>query len=348
MDYLIPRPLSTAGKCFIILLMSKTVTSGEGQGDAIEPTAKSGPTRRRLIKGAAGFTVVCGIDLGVGQLQNSLFISRSPKVHVWPQPESRATLIAAPGTSNSGYHMGRLLSYALGNRATVVAVEYAETNVDPTLITAGVKEALSNIDPKQRQKTGHYWLSSGGVIMTPVAHALGEQTDLALLDSAPLTKSDLRGRNGVFARIPEFMSRSRLLDLVFMLGKDLSIPPAAQDKADWIPAELAESHRHFTVHADLMTSAAEVEALSRNILPNTLAGFAAAAYFMTCPPGAGHPERTAGVDPLVITELAHPGWNAVFGGGLELYADPHRAPDSHGIGPIYPGGIMNKVEHSLA
>lgn len=321
------------------------VDQGEGRPTAeVVAGAKNGAKRRTVLRVGTGLVIVAAADQIGGAIRGAT-MRDDPVVYVWPQPESRATLIAAPGAGNSGYHMGKLLSYALGNRASVVSVDYAQTNVDPAQITGAVKDALGSLDPKQRQRVGHYWLSNGGVIMTPVAHEIGEQAELALLDSAPLTKDDLRGFNGVAARMPQPLTRSRLLNLVFGAVKNGQIPPAAEDKGDWVPVDLADAHREATIEADIITVASQVEALGRHIMPDTLAGFATAAFFMTCP---GGPDSLApGTDPMVITENAYPGWNEVFGGNMQLYVDPHRSANSHGVGPIYPGGIMHQVEEYL-
>jgi hypothetical protein len=305
-----------------------------------KPKPRNGVYRRTLVRTAGGVLIYQALDLESGALKADSLRS-TPQVFVWPNPNSNNVLVAAPGAGNSGYHMGRLLQRAVGNMATIVGVDYAENNVNPAPITSAVKDALAQVEVPNRSKMrlGHYWLSIGGVVMAPVVHELGEQADLALLDSTPLKRSDLRGINGVAAGAPHWMEYIRWLNWMFVQNKDNSIPNATQDHAEGVPDDLAIAHRDFTVHADLLTTGPEVRALNRSILPNALAGFAANAYFMTAP---------SGEDPLVITEMAHPSWNSVLGGNLELYLDPHRASSSHGIGPIYPGGIRHQMEQHLA
>ncbi len=325
-----------------------TTQHGEGASDPKPAEVKRGGgflSRRTLVKTAGGVLIYQAADLVVGGLKADSLRS-NPRVFVWPNPNSNNVLVAAPGAGNSGYHTARLLKNAVGDMTTVVGVDYAENNVDSAPITRVLKDALGQVDVPNRSKmrTAHYWLSIGGVVMAPVVHELGEQADLALLDSTPLKTSDLRGENGVAANAPRWVEYLRWLNWMFEQNKDNSIPDATKDHAEGVPDDLAIAHREFTVHADLLTTGPEVRALKRNILPNALAGFATTAFFMTCPPGNDHPERLMGVDPLVITENAHPRWNAVFGGNLELYPDPHRAANSHGIGPIYPGGIKHQME----
>lgn len=305
-----------------------------------------GMGRREFIVATAGAVLIGASADYETNAVTDLFANPNPAAHVWPNTQSNNVLIAAPGAGNSGEAVGRLLQHAVGDKATIIGVDYAENNVDPKPITRVVKDALNKLDVPQpsKMRIWHYWLSVGGVIMAPVVHELGEQADLAMLDSTPLTTSDLRGINGVAARMPSEVAYFSWLDWMFRQNKDNSIRDAAQDKAEGVPADLAIAHRNFTVNASLARTAPEVNALNRHILPNALAGFATHAYFMTCPAGPGEQQKLPGIDPLVITETAYPGWNGVLGGNLVLYIDPHRASQSHGIGPIYPGGIRHLIE----
>ena len=298
-------------------------------------TERQGMARSRLLQAAAVTAGGLLLDQGLGWARKRT-MRQLPEVEVTVNPESDRAILIAGGLGNDGIAVGRAMRHQLLPLGSLVAIRYAQTNLDPRQLYAATNRAI-----EQHDLGGHtfdvYLNSAGGVIMGKPVERLSQELAMnsIVLDGSPASGRDVQGIQGQAVRWGiDRVSSSRLINTVGRLVAERQMPPAT-DKEPATPLEFAEAHRAAIVSTDSITTGVAAGHLRKHpVLPGSLENVAARTILF----------MSSETDPLVNPKTAHAGWCAAFGRDVEYVVDPHRPAFSHAAGPTYSLGVRMALE----
>jgi hypothetical protein len=251
-----------------------------------------------------------------------------PQVEVTSNPNSDYTTIVAGGLGNDGIAIGRAMRHILLPIGSIVAVRYAETNIDSTKLH-GIIDLAINQHGLGGNRLGAYLNSAAGLIMAAPIRQLGKKLETLVLDASPSSVQDVKGLEGFAIKAhTDVLRHSRAFSWLSRLVANHQMPPPT-DKEPETPYALSAAHRSAIVNADTITTGAEA-AFIRNhpVTPGSMLGIAKRTVYM----------HSRGNDPLIDTNSAFAGWSLACG-GADLVTDPYRPIISHAAGPTYPRGV---------
>jgi hypothetical protein len=235
----------------------------------------SRPMTRREVCGyaAAGFAGAA-LDYGLGEYV-ALELTTEPETDVisFNRATGRTVLVAG-GIVNNGRVLGEMMQPYLGDVGTVVAMSYAETNVDSGKLTESVEKTIDENDLGD-DEIDVYLNSAAGIFMSPTIKEMarrGKHIGTIVLDSAPYDARDIKDPLGFLIRTGVYrLGYSRIINYMVRFGSNLIQDPAT-DKDPKVPLALSEEYRSTQVDADTITYMNQAAAIERGAPQNIFRG----------------------------------------------------------------------------
>lgn len=311
--------------------------------DAPASTEHQPPSRRWVLRTGTAAIVGTIFDQGLGRRHAST-LRDQPEIEIIPGKADGPTTVIAPGFINDGKAVAWAMAHKLSRLGPIAAIRYAETNMEIKPIASALSDAL--VGHKLAElPLNFYGGSMGGMVLARVLQKLSARNfefNALVLDSAPAHINNIRAINlmGIASRLYlEKLSYSRLLNMSFQLGANLTTPPAL-DRAPSTPLVYAESHRRAIVETDSITARAQIEFMRGNpVEAGSLAFLGLKHVIHARPPGR---------DPLIDNVAAAQQWQRAFTGGQTNFiptTDLAQPWNAHGNAVLYPAGVFSVLEH---
>ncbi len=294
--------------------------------EGFEQVLYATPTRRELLR-TFGLAILAADTLG-GYLAERQMTS-SPEAKVYLNPDSDQTIITMGGWANDGIALGDQLAPVFGQYASVIAIRYAETEIDPVAlhdVIFGTMEEHGLHNPS-------FYLNSGAGLYgayaihrhagDPASQAKFGRTRVVELHDSPSSEHDmvLASRVEMLSRADLVAKYSRLLNLALKVTLNVVLPGAEYRDPSLVSAEGAGNQHAAMKRTDLITAVTEIEAIrSINLPPGYLKG--AADHFVCIHPASADEQ-------LVVPELSVAGWRRICGEVRDVLDTNAPAGPSH-------------------
>ncbi len=301
----------------------------EYETDGIEPTLeqllKWRPTRRKLIK-LGLLTAVAADTAGGFAVERGM--NHHPEADVYLNPDSDQTIIIGGGWANDGRVLGEMLAPVLGDFANIIAIKYADDNVDSTELHNLV---FSTMRENGLRNPSWYLNSSAGLFlagsMALHAHDPASQqefgpTQIAVFHDSPHSEADLNNQGWFFAntRADALLKRSRVFNWLFGLGMRATLRGADFRDPAYVSYADAQAMKDGMAAADSITASAQMAGMRDINLPDGYLHGAARRFFFVHSEGESNDTNDSA--------SALRGWRGTCG-EVEEIIDPYAPANKH-------------------
>lgn len=262
-------------------------------------------------------------------------LSNEPEATVYPNPDKQRAILTFDGFGGNSRYMTEAMLYRLHSMGTIVAVNYAETNMEP-----GPREEViyNTLDSHGLlgSPLGFYLRSSAGIFNAKILRSLKERglnIDTVAFDGSPSSEEDIPEPQRSWLKLHP-LRYSRAVNGLSTFFTDDMLPPASRH-AQSSSSEAIEAYYNALLRVDSITLGEQAkDILNPQLEPGLLAGVARKLVFLE-PPGG---------DPFINTPRAIEGWSQICGEEVSVVVDGWRRsyPNSHAAGPLYPTGVASQ------